>query len=123
MKYNDVKEFTIKRSEWYRGKGYLHSKLLDDCGLKCCLGFFALECGLSKEEILDIEEPAQLLSKDEDSKLIEWETFLVDELGSNTSDCSSLMLINDSKVSSDKEKEDSIIRIFNNKGIKVSFVD
>lgn len=43
--------FTIKRSEWFRGKGPDDSKLLDDNGKRCCWGFVANQCGIPDEQL------------------------------------------------------------------------
>lgn len=44
-------KFTVKRSEWYRGKGNTDSRLLHGNGEKCCVGFQALAHGLTEDEI------------------------------------------------------------------------
>lgn len=47
-----VKELTIDRSLWYRGQGGDSSKLERTDGRRCCIGFYALACGLTRKEIL-----------------------------------------------------------------------
>lgn len=46
--YEQYEHFTIKRSEWLRGRGREASYLLESTtGLKCCVGFFGEQvCGL-----------------------------------------------------------------------------
>lgn len=40
----NVKKFTVKRSNWYRGQSG-NSYLLNNKGKMCCVGFLALEAG------------------------------------------------------------------------------
>lgn len=53
--------FTIDRKTWLRGEGLDASRLLRPSdGKMCCLGSFALACGLSPEDIRDKAEPSQV---------------------------------------------------------------
>lgn len=118
----DINEFVIKRSEWSRGR---ESCLLDSNGQKCCLGFYALACGLSKSKILEETSPENLERKYYNNK---WDTFLLENnkdnpWGYDSGSCTRLMEINDDNMSSDKDKEKEIKSIFKGKGIKVKFVD
>lgn len=45
-------KLVIDRSQWYRGKGSEYSVLLDGDGMKCCVGFHALACGVDKGHLL-----------------------------------------------------------------------
>lgn len=71
--YKDVKKFTVKRSEWYRGKGPQDSLLLNEDKQKCCLGFYGIACGLRSQDIRGISAPAGVI--DEHNKL--WKSFLI----------------------------------------------
>jgi hypothetical protein len=54
-------EFTVKRSEWYRGKGGPGSALLlESSGERCCLGFFANACGESDGSIAEKAYPSDV---------------------------------------------------------------
>ena len=45
-------KLVIDRATWLRGEGHEQSYLLRECdGKMCCLGFFALACGLHPERI------------------------------------------------------------------------
>lgn len=117
--YKDVKKFTIKRSEWYRGKAQ-DSLLLNEDKQKCCLGFYGLSCGLRPRDIIGISAPAGVI--DEHSKL--WKTFLITESdGFNSYDADQLMLINDDEKTSDAHKEKKITALFKKQSITVKFVD
>lgn len=52
-------KFTIDRERWSRG-GDPEPKLVRSTdGKMCCLGFFLLACGVSREELLDKDEPQE----------------------------------------------------------------
>lgn len=123
--YKDVKKFTIKRSEWYRGKGSDDSRLLNEDKQKCCLGFYSLSCGLRSQDIRDMASPYDVI--EEHNKL--WKSFLItepdesNELDWNSRDANQLMSINDDEKTSDAHKEKKIITMFKKHGIAVKFVD
>jgi hypothetical protein len=53
---------TIDRSKWRRGRlGTGSPKLLNEAGFMCCLGFEALACGLTPEQIINANYPFSLL--------------------------------------------------------------
>jgi hypothetical protein len=60
------KVLTIQRSKWRRGGGddSKHpagpTRLLNEKGFMCCLGFDALACGVPAEEIHDVGEPEEI---------------------------------------------------------------
>ena len=54
-----MKVLTIERSKWLRGH-VEESYLRDDQGRMCCLGFDAVACGLTPEQITWIAEPSEL---------------------------------------------------------------
>ncbi len=62
------KSFTIDRKIWSNAETHrrledvgrhaeAHSKLLDEHGRMCCLGFYALACGVPKESIENVSTP------------------------------------------------------------------
>jgi hypothetical protein len=62
------KILTIERATWRRGGGSVclsdrlgPTRLLNDKGLMCCLGFDALACGIPREHILGQFDPESLL--------------------------------------------------------------
>lgn len=121
--YQDVKEFTVKRSNWYRGLGSENSRLLNSEGKMCCLGFYSLACGFKKQEIDDIESPLNIL---ENYTSKDWKTCLLNRSSIapvNTFLSMELMKINDQYFTSDKIREDEITRLFKQVGIKVNFED
>lgn len=48
-----VKEFTVVRSKWYRGRRR-GSRLLNETGQRCCVGFLAKAMGISDADCLDV---------------------------------------------------------------------
>jgi len=61
------KILTIKRSKWRRGGGGItindnkgSTRLLNDKGLMCCLGFDAIGCGFTPADILGKVDPEEL---------------------------------------------------------------
>lgn len=116
-----VKEFTIVRSKWYRGKGGAYSKLQldasmgDDGGKRCCLGFFALACGLDEAAIIGVEEPHRIPGfESANSMLPKW-------LRGNAE--IDLINTNDNLYISEREREAHITKKFLKRGVKVNFVD
>jgi hypothetical protein len=125
--YKDVKSFTVKRSDWGRGNTGLNSVLYNtDNGKLCCLGFYALSCGLRKQDIKDASSPSYLVNNT--YKL--WETKLVRDTTINPRylnsvdvfACENLMRTNDSELLSDKQRETQLTKQFAKLGIKVKFI-
>ena len=111
----DVKEFTVKRKNWYRGKGSDESCLITADNKKCCLGFYALSCGLKKSDILKVRTPGEVDLSDK-----KWITFLL-EVGTDSVECDEAMEINDDQNISDKKREKLLKKLFKNQGIKIKF--
>ncbi len=115
-------KFTVKRDEWFRGKGATLSKLLNNDGYKCCLGFYSLACGLKEEDIQDKIAPMdltrELLLSTDLNKLVE------DRQGYlfNTSYCNKLMTTNAAVYLTDAEREVELTKLFAEIGIEVKFV-
>ncbi len=122
--YKDVKKFTIKRSEWTRGNKNGPSRLLNEDGFKCCLGFYALASGLRNQDIKLLYSPTEIIL----DKNKRWDSFLLkesllDDKLLNSDACETLMFINDNPVSSDKVKEKDIIKMFKQHNVQVRFID
>lgn len=64
MTTTERKVLVIERSKWRRGGpdgGDGVTRLLNDRGLMCCLGFDALACGVPKAVILNMIDPESLV--------------------------------------------------------------
>jgi hypothetical protein len=117
-----IKEFTIDRSKWYRGKGPRASRLLNQEGQMCCLGFFAKACSIADVDILNRSTPADVPN----NKNQDWENTLIyghrdGESGMNFT-ATRLMIINDYPHHTDQTREEKIINEFAYHGIIVKFV-
>lgn len=137
--------FTIKRSEWARGKinrpadnnmevGSNHL-LNKELSTFCCLGIFGRECGIAPEVMADEAEPDDIvkdrlidLPKIPDiykKKLLEFDSDEEEDITEVT--CSSLscecMSINDNTSLTEEEREFKLKQEFNKYGVDVIFVD
>ena len=115
------KKFTIKRSEWLRGKNPGGSYLLKPSdSKKCCLGFYILACGGKKCDIKALRGPYSYSVRQKTN---------VPDLTTKTGDfhsygpTSELMGFNDTEHISDKEREKEITRLFKTMDVDVEFID
>jgi hypothetical protein len=116
---NYAKKFVIKRSEWHRGgKESLGTcQLLNEQGNKCCLGFYALACGLEENQIKDVFYYTSC----------KVEPFIKDvipnELWKDANNRNMFPRVNDDKKISDKEREVKLTKMFADIGVEVLFED
>lgn len=127
-----LKELTIKRSEWLTPDKSSSSKLLDENGLKCCLGFACLALGCEKEDILEITSPYYVYLKWNRENTLEKLNNLLQFLeGSSynlfavTNNCfvTNAMEINDNSYIDNAEREIRLIKLFGANGIVLNFID
>lgn len=118
-----VKEFTVTRAAWMRGKpkGVLYDKATDT---RCCVGFFAHACGLDDE--LDLERTGKL--SDATAGRRDWNE--VPEAGlellhdlANKPEFDALYTTNDNAEIDDTEREKKLTELFSTFGIAVRFED
>lgn len=114
------KIFTINREEWYRGKGSQTSMLLlSQEKKKCCVGFFALACGFSEDQISDVDTFEKLICQENAEGqeeemfegIIEYPNSIFDEL----------YLENDVPGREEPKREKAIRQLFKKLGVKVRF--
>lgn len=123
-------QFTVKRSQWYRGSGPGRSRLLiensarDEEPSMCCLGFAALACGYSALDILDVASPARIYDPELDAPR-GFFGYLVEADASeiNTDLAQYLMEINDERKLSEIERECRLTILFASIGVEVTFED
>lgn len=120
----DVKEFTVKRSEWLRGEGDDDSYLYRTTdSKKCCVGFFALACGLEQRQIENIVSMAEL------NKVIgsvyngRFVTKTSPTTWTTSFSAAKIYAINDSEILTDQEREATLINYFQELDIKINFID
>ena len=121
-----MEKLIIKRSEWLRGEGYDRSALLRPFdNKKCCLGFYALSCGLKEKDIIGIDSPSRLRNylsdRPKDDLQPDW-LFVSKNHYYESKDCCTLMNINDSKSCSDEKREKIISETFAKHGVEVEFI-
>lgn len=110
-------EFTVKRSEWLRGKGSDESYLLREDGFKCCVGFFCLAAGLSPKQI---EDDKEIEKKHDDMR---HDLFMDFYNITRTSWAADVYCTNDDTRIRDAEREERLTRMFLNRGHIIKFVD
>jgi hypothetical protein len=115
----------IDRSKWLRGEGPSSSCLLrPEDGKMCCLGIYALACGVPKDEIWGQLAPGEgKLNKELWTKARRGGAWLFESGGHVilSRDCSDLMNENDDPCIGGKESK--IAKIFAEHGVEVTFVD
>jgi hypothetical protein len=115
-------EFTVKRSEWYRGHTETGSRLLREDGQKCCVGFLCLSTGIPDRSLMGRGAVHNLNSTAGGPRWLS--ELFVDPTGPGATDWGvSVYLDNDSPMLSANEREHRLTARFAEKGIKVTFVD
>ena len=114
-------KYTIRRSNWHRGKGGPGSSLLGVDGMQCCLGFVCEQTGVSRKDLLRVPTPSSLkaigkLPRDLDF-LVRGKDFLNSALSHNA------MILNDRIVTDDVTRENRLTALFKPHGIELEFVD
>jgi len=115
----------IERSKWYRGLGHRASRLLNDEGQMCCLGFDSLRRGFTPEEILNVGSPGRFHCELEDQRA----TGLIDKgwKGSdfkiqNSPIVNQIIQVNDDTTMNDRDRELVLTHLFSVLGTIVRFV-
>lgn len=115
-------KLVIDRQKWLRGEGSSNSYLLRGKDRKmCCLGFLALQCGYTQDEIIHKESPSSVggLVTKFPSGLV----CLKRGITSNSIQCHRLMTCNDDELLSDEEREGQLIDLFHEIGIDIEFIN
>ena len=111
-----MKELMIQRSKWLRGE--VKSRLLRPSdGKMCCLGFYALSCGLSHEQIKDHAEPADIAG------ILPNEMIWTTRGPEGFKNAWPLILTNDDAGISESKREENITKYFAEHNVHVKFVD
>ena len=111
------KSFTVVRSNWYRGLTGAGSKLLNERGEQCCVGFYSSACGFnngnirgmgSVSELVDLKLPDQInIGRDQR----QYDPFI------------DAYRINDNPNLKDDERERLLTEWFAERDIEILFVD
>ncbi len=109
----------IDRSKWLHGEGAEASRLLrPNDGKMCCLGQFALVCGISPDSISDERGPTNIGMRSNEN----WNALLIDDEKA-TNNAYDLMKTNDRPDSDAYERECEIALIFARIGVEATFID
>lgn len=115
-----VKEFTVDCNKWLRGE--MISSLLVSSGKMCCLGFYAKACGVEDSDLMNTATPARLYAKCNIE--LEGLTSVMDEGHLRDNRLTQLAVsYNDDRHISDELRISSLTRVFNDLGIKVTFIN
>ena len=128
-------EFTVDRSLWARGKKfdqYGDSRLLNEFGCMCCLGFLAKACGYEDEQLDGTADPEELFKQEHEDL---WPDGLLRESSDddlefrsgydrwNTDACHDIINTNDDETIGDELREEMLTILFARLGIKIVFVN
>ncbi len=119
-------KFTVKRSEWLNGEGGINSKLLrEKDGKKCCLGFCCLQLGCTEDEIKNMHNPWEVVSRyGSEGKFKKiCELFCDEERRDYLDWTAKLMLHNDMISTTQDTRELQLIMLFAEKGHELVFED
>lgn len=115
----DVSAFSITRRLWSFGKGK-STKILDDSGKRDCLGFFMTASGFADEQLLNTDEPIDIIRKKE------WLTKLISWSGSSCRQsltCEQIIRVNDNSNLTGEEREAKLVQLFRSIDVALTFVD
>lgn len=127
-----MRELTIDRKTWLRGCGSIKSKLLNNDGMRCCLGFECQALGYTDEQLLDRVSPRAIVDSvdfghetknipQELAWLVHRVSFDGDRALESTPDAHELMSINDIELV--ENREERIAEIFARNGVEVKFIN
>lgn len=122
-----MEKLIIDRTKWRTGScgetatGKGDTALLNKEGFMCCLGFECLRRGFTEDEISGQPEPETMIFDDRFEK----DRFgdMVNDSGHNKSWVDQAISINDDILTTLKEKEEKIQKIFAGQGIEVEFIN
>lgn len=107
-------KFKIDCKKWCRGHMSGNSRLLNDSGNMCCLGFYSQACGVPKPLLLHRGSPTALKAN---GYIVPG---MVDSDGWNSSLSSVLMSAND-RYDAEATRMESIASLFKRIGVEVEF--
>lgn len=119
-----IRKLVIDCSRWIRGRKGGESKLLNENGNMCCLGFECLARGLTENDIRDRTRPCRV--SNDINKKIPHMTFENFDLQYNYEDndlIKKIMRVNDDGTISDSKRIGRLCRLFAKRGIKVGFIN
>lgn len=133
-----MKKLIIDRTLWFRGNGSAMSKLRLMDGKMCCLGFYALACDYSVEEItnklyfggvagdINVNTEEYIPAKGESAWLNARSCgplFIYRDFWMGEKVYASLANINDDMDLTDQVREARIAKIFKQNGVQIEFIN
>lgn len=116
-----MKKLTIEMSKWLRGNPEKSALMLRD--KMCCLGFDAIACGFTPDEIAGIGSPSVLYNSIKTDNVDYFKKRLTDSKRYNSIIVVKAMQINDSPSLSDEERIIELIPILKELGYdEVEFI-
>lgn len=116
-----MRKLTIDRSRWLRGEGSDISFLRRERdGKMCCLGFLALQCGMTVAKITGVANPSDVLDERWPLTIIGQDDHCIVE---NTNLTNNMIEMNDAEWLAEEEREESLKKLFAVVGIELEFVD
>ena len=105
-------KLTIDRSVWLRGEGHTESFLCRPIdGKMCCLGILGVAAGLGRNELLGQKAPICVISNN-------WPPWArVRDIAGH------FIEVNDERDISEAEREESLTKLFLDRGVEVEFID
>lgn len=97
-----------------------NTRLLNKSGFMCCLGQFSLQCGFTKDEIIDVDEPCEL-----EKEMPLFNEGMNDKFGgfSNTALARECIRINDDRLTTYQQKIFSLHSLLKEHGIKLKVIN
>lgn len=125
------KKFVVKRSEWYRGKGWSYSALFRRSdGKKCCLGFCAIQlCEATEKQIEGLGSPHSTVNRCNDP--LTWPAGFIVGAGTydnplfktNSALVCNIISVNDDLYIDEPQRESELTKLFAQLNIDVEFVE
>lgn len=110
-------KFQVDRKIWWRGQGSPGSLLLRRDGKMCCVGFFCLASGLTKDDIIGRATIAPDFRVLSDKELSKWCVELSPHVALGVYNT------NDQKGLLDSAREEKLIELFAQLGHEVEFIN
>jgi hypothetical protein len=111
----------VDRERWLRGEGSNASALYREDGKMCCMGFAAIAAGYKKSDLLGLKSIHSLEIATRQRVIVAPENCSITE-DENNLKYHPLYVQNDAGLTTDAEKEETLIRMGKKVGIEFSFV-
>lgn len=125
-----MKELVIDRQKWYRGQLYGSKLLRKGDQRMCCLGFYALACGLKPDNIVEVSTPSAMhyegLISHSPVEIPQEMLWLFNDKPGAGFQCKyerDIVLLNDGTSYTDEQREKLLTKAFAAHNINVTFIN